>query len=308
MNITLRQIKVFNAVARHQSFTKAAEELYLTQPAVSMQIKQMENIIGLPLFEQLGKQIYLTQAGREMYHYSRAITAQLTEAKQVLEELKGIEQGHLIVTVASTVNYFSARLLAAFCRRYPGVRVSLDVTNRQRLLAQLESNEADIVLMGRPPQTSDLVAEPFMSNPLVIIAPPSHPLTQRHHIPLADLQNETFLMREQGSGTRSAVQRFFSDNGFRISSSMEMSSNEAIKQGVEAGLGLGFVSIHTVELELEAGRLVTLDAESFPIMRYWYVVHRKGKRLPAVARAFKDFVRSEAERFVRSPITLAQRT
>lgn len=301
MNITLRQLKVFETVARHQSFTRAAEALYLSQPAVSMQIKQMERIIGLPLFEQVGKRITLTEAGREMYRYSRAIAAQLAEAKQVMEELKGMEQGHLIVTVASTVNYFAARLLAAFCRRYTQVRVSLDVTNREGLLAQLDVNETDIVLMGKPPERSDVIAEPFMSNPLVIIAPAEHHLVQRSQVPIAQLQRERFLMREQGSGTRSAIERFFANRGIRLSGSMEMSSNEAIKQGVEAGLGLGIVSIHTVELELEAGRLAILDAQCFPIRRRWYVVHRRGKRLPMVARAFRDFVLSEAERFVRTP-------
>lgn len=304
MDITLRQLKVFEAVARHQSFTKAAAALYLTQPAVSMQIKQLESIIGLPLFEQLGKRIYLTEAGRELYRYSRAIAAQLEEAKQVMEELKGIEQGHLLVTVASTVNYFAARLLAAFCRRYPGVRVNLDVTNRQGLLAQLDGNATDIVLMGRPPEGLALNAEPFMSNPLVVIAPPEHSLADQQAIPLTRLKGETFLMREPGSGTRIAMERFFSDKGIALASGMEMSSNEAIKQSVEAGLGLGIVSIHTVELELEANRLITLDIECFPILRHWYVVHRQGKRLPRVARTFKDFVLSEAQRFVRTPTPL----
>ncbi|MDX1486815.1 MAG: LysR family transcriptional regulator [Acidiferrobacterales bacterium] len=294
MNVTLRQLQVFEAVARHLSFTRAAEELYLTQPAVSMQVKQLEGAVGLPLFEQLGKRIHLTEAGRAMQRYSRVVAEQLREAQQVIEELKGIEGGRLQITVASTVNYFATRLLSAFCQRYKGVHVSLDVTNRENLLRQLESNETDIVLMGQPPDELDAVAEPFMDNPLVVIAPPDHPLTLRRKIPLSELRHETFLMRERGSGTRMAMERFFSEKGIKPSSSIEMTSNEAIKQSVEAGLGLGIVSAHTVELELEVERLKILDVQSFPIMRRWYVVHRRGKRLSAAATAFKDFVLSEA--------------
>ncbi|MFQ5756817.1 MAG: LysR family transcriptional regulator [Acidiferrobacterales bacterium] len=296
MHVTLRQLKVFEAVARHLSFTRAAEELYLTQPAVSMQVKQMEQSIGLPLFEQIGKKIHLTEAGREIYDCSRTIARQLSEAEQVVEELKGVKRGRLLVTVASTVNYFASRLLAAFCERHQGVRVSLDVTNRESLLRQLVANETDIVLMGYPPDGLALVAETFMDNPLVVIAAPGHRLAGQKSIPLASLKNETFLMRERGSGTRTAMERFFAERGMVLSSSVEMNSNEAIKQSVEAGLGLGVVSIHTVELELEAGRLTTLGVQSFPIMRKWYVVHLKDKRLSPVARAFKDFVLSEARR------------
>jgi DNA-binding transcriptional LysR family regulator len=296
MNLTLRQLQVFEAVARHLSFTRAAEELYLTQPAVSMQVKQLEGAVGLPLFEQLGKKIHLTEAGQAMHRYSRTIAEQLREAQQLIEELKGIEGGRLRITVATTVNYFATRLLSAFCQRYRGVRVSLDVTNREHLLRQLETNETDIVLMGQPPADLDVVAEPFMDNPLVIIAPPNHALARQRGIPLKRLQQEIFLMRERGSGTRMAMERFFAEHGITPSSSIEMTSNEAIKQSVEAGLGLGIVSAHTLELELEVGRLKVLDVESFPIMRRWYVVHRRGKRLSAVARAFKDFVLKEAHK------------
>ena len=293
MHITLRQLQVFEAVARRLSFTRAAEELHLTQPAVSMQVKQMEEAVGLPLFEQLGKKIYLTEAGRAMHHYSRSIAEQLAEAEQVIDELRGVDGGHLDITVATTVNYFAARLLSTFCQRYKDVRISLDVTNRETLLRRLETNETDIALMGRPPDGAELVAEPFMDNPLVVIAPPSHPLVPRRNIPLTELKQETFLMRERGSGTRIAMQRFFADKGLTPSGSIEMTSNEAIKQSVEAGLGLGVVSVHTVELELEVGRLKILNVKSFPIMRRWYVVHRKEKRLSAVAQAFKEYVLSD---------------
>ncbi|AAU90902.1 MULTISPECIES: LysR family transcriptional regulator [Methylococcus] len=298
MNITLRQLKVFERVARRLSFTRAAEELYLTQPAVSMQIKQFEESIGLPLFERLGKKIFLTRAGEELYRLSRQISLQLDEAEQLIEELKGMEGGRLVVAVASTVHYFAIRLLADFCKRYPKVRVNFKVTNRKGLLQMLDDNEVDTVLMGRPPDDMDLVAEAFMDNPLVIIAPTDHPRVGEKGIRLEDLRNETFLMREQGSGTRNAVERFFAERGVRVLASMEMNTNGAIKQGVEVGLGLGLVSIHTVERELADRRVVVLDVEAFPIMRQWYIVHRAGKRLSATATAFEEFVRSEARRFV----------
>jgi len=294
MNVTFRQLKVFEAVARHLSFTQAAQELHLTQPAVSMQIKQLEETTGLPLFEQLGKKTYLTEAGREMYQYSHSISALLNEAEEVLEQLKGVQTGRLNISVASTANYFATRLLAAFAKQYPGTSFSLDVTNRATLLHQLSHNEKDLVIMGRPPAEMDLITEAFMENPLVIIAPPDHPLAGRRNIPLAQLQAETFVVREPGSGTFIAMERFFTEHGVSLTTGMEMTSNEAIKQAVEAGLGLGIVSIHTLELELESGRLITLDVNMFPILRHWYVVHRKGKRLSPVAMAFKQFVVTKA--------------
>ena len=302
MLLTLRQLKVFESVARHLNFTRAAEEMHLTQPAVSMQIKQLEENIDLPLFEQIGKRIYLTEAGREMFHYSRVIGQQLAEAETVFDALKGVERGRLEVAVASTANYFAPRILAAFSAQHKAVTISLDVTNREGLLNDLETNDKDLVIMGRPPPEMDLAAEPFMDNPLVIIAPPDHPLVRREHIPLTELQHETFVVRERGSGTRTAMERFFAAQGVRLETGMEMSSNEAIKQAVQAGLGLGIVSIHTMGLELETQRLAVLDVESFPIMRHWYIVHWHGKRLSPVAQAFKEFVLREGSSF--APVSL----
>jgi DNA-binding transcriptional LysR family regulator len=299
MHITLRQLKVFEAVARHLSYTQAAHELHLSQPAVSMQIKQLEENTGLPLFEQVGKKTYLTEAGREMYHYCRRIAGELDEAEAVLEQLKGVQRGRLDISVASTANYFATRLLAAFARHYPGTSFSLDVTNRATLLRQLVDNEKDLVIMGKPPADMQLLAEDFMANPLVVIAPPDHPLAGEKRVPLQRLESETFVVREPGSGTFIAMERFFAEHRVSLTTGMEMTSNEAIKQAVEAGLGLGIVSIHTLELELEAGRLVVLDVEDFPILRHWYVVHRQGKRLSPVADAFKAFVFEQAERLVR---------
>jgi len=293
MNITLRQLKVFSAVARHLSFTRAAEELCLTQPAVSMQVKQLENQLDVALFEQLGKKIYLTDTGKEVYHYARLIAQQLEELETVLDNFKGLEQGKLRISVATTANYFAPSLLGTFCQRFPGVTVSLDVTNRQTLLQQLNENEVDMVIMGQPPAEMELEAWPFMENPLVIVARPDHTLAQQKHIPIRRLEQETFLVRESGSGTRNAMQRFFDQHGVKINTGMEVSSDEAIKQSVQAGLGLGVLSRDSIQMELALGRLAILDVDEFPIMRHWYVVHRKGKRLSVVAQSFKDFLRNE---------------
>lgn len=301
MNITFRQLQIFAAVARNLSFTRASEELHLTQPAVSMQIKQLEQSVGLPLFEQLGKKVFLTEAGHEVSRYASAITTQLDELKQVVDEMRGLQRGRLTIAVASTANYFAPRLLATFCQRYGDVTVSLDVTNREQLLKGLVENRTDLVIMGQPPEDMDLVAERFLENPLVVVAPPDHQLAKQKNIPLQRLLEETFLVREQGSGTRSAVERFFRANQLALSTPMEMSSNEAIKQGVEAGLGLGIVSMHTLAMELALKRLVLLDVEQFPVMRNWYIVHRSGKRLSLVAQRFQKLVKEESRQILKLP-------
>jgi len=290
MRVTLRQLEVFAAVARNLSYTRAAEALHLSQPAVSMQVKQLEEAVGLPLFEQLGKKIYLTEAGRELQTYSRIIAQQLAEAASVLDELKGIQRGHLYITVATTANYFIPKLLADFSARYPGIKISLNVTNREGTLKQLDENETDLVIMGKPPDGHDLEAQPFRENPLVVVAPPGHPLVAQKRIPLTRLSQETFLVRETGSGTRIAMERFFREANVEITTGMEAGSNEAVKQSVQAGLGLGLLSRDTLSMELKLHRLKILEVEGFPILRHWHVVHRKGKRLAAGARAFKEFL------------------
>ncbi len=301
MNVTLRQLKVFEAVARHSSFTLAAEELHLTQPAVSMQVRSLEESAGMALFEKLGRKIYLTEAGREMFTYARSIAHLLDEAEEVLDSLRGVKSGALSVSVATTANYFATRILAGFAGRFSDVSFSLDVTNRETLLRQLDNNERDLVIMGEPPGGIDLVAEPFMENPLVMIAPPDHPLAAEREIPMERFADESFVVREKGSGTRGAIERFFQARGMQLVTGMELGSNEAIKQAVAAGLGLGIASIHTLELELETGRLALLDVADFPIRRNWYIVHREGKRLSPVAQAFRRFVLAEAEGYVALP-------
>ena len=301
MHITLRQLQVFEAAARLGGYTRAAETLHLSQPAVSMQIRQLEEQAGMPLFDQIGKKVHLTDAGRTLYNHAQSILAQVHEAQLEFEEMRGVRRGQLNITIASTANYFAPRLLAAFCQRHPEVKVSLDVSNREHILELLKETDKDLAIMGRPPEASDLVAHPFMENPLVVIAAPDHPLAQAHDIPLARLNEETFISREIGSGTRMAAERFFDEAGTRLTTVMEMSSNEAIKQAVQAGLGLGVVSIHTLEMELALGRLVILDVQGFPILRHWYAVHRHGKRFSAVAQAFLNFVMDEAEQLFTPP-------
>lgn len=294
MHITLRQLTVFNAVARHLSYTRAAAELHLTQPAVSLQVRHLEDAVGLALFEQIGKKIYLTEAGRELLRYERAIVSQLDEAREMLTQMKDASRGTLDVAVATTASSFATRLLAAFMHRYPNAAISLDVTNRQTLMNQLENNEKDLVIMGRPPDDMDLCSQAFMDNPLVAIAAPDHALAARKAVTLEALAHEPFVMREPASGTRAAMERLFAHHGLHPPIRTEITSNEAIKQAVAAGLGVAVVSRHTLELELITGRLTVLDVEHFPIKRQWYLVYRNGKRLSPIAQAFRRFVSDES--------------
>jgi len=303
MHLTLRQLKVFESVARHLNYTRAAEELHLTQPAVSMQVKQLEDSLGVALFEQLGKRIHLTEAGQEVLTYARAVNQQLDELEAELNRIKGLSGGRLRISVATTANYFIPTLLGTFSRRYQDVTVTLDVTNRETLLQQLSENTVDLVIMGQPPAEADVEAVAFMDNPLVVVAPSGHPLAGKKKIPLDRLQEETFLVREPGSGTRIAMERFFNERGMKLKTGMEVGSNEAIKQSVQAGLGLGLLSRATIEQELALKRLQVLDIADFPIMRHWYVVHRKGKRLSATAEAFKRFMCSEAGALLDTKMT-----
>jgi DNA-binding transcriptional LysR family regulator len=287
---TLRQLQVFESVADELSFTRASEKLHLSQPAVSIQVKHLEESVGLPLFEHAGKKISLTEAGWILYRCSQTIRGVLEDAGEQIDELMGIQRGKLDITVATTASYFASRILAGFARRFPQIAISLDVTNREALLRQLELNQCDLVIMGEPPRGKRLKSMPIMENPLVIIASPDHPFASRKKIPVKDLGEQTFVFRESGSGTRAAIMRFFDKKGIPIQITMEMTSNEAIKQTVQAGLGLGIVSLHTVELELETGSLVELDVAHFPLKRFWYLVRRADKQMSPVAQRFASYV------------------
>lgn len=298
LHATLRQLQVFEAVARKLSFSRAAAELHLTQPAVSMQVKLLEGQAGMPLFERIGKKIFLTEAGAELHEHSRVIAQQLRDADEALAARKGLSQGRLNITMVSTAKYLAPPLLARFLKQHPGITVKLSANNREEVLKQLADNEVDLAIMGRTPEGMEAVAEPFARHPHVIIAAPGHALAKKRRIPLARLAEETFLIREPGSGTRGLLERLFAEHGLPLNVSMEMASNETIKQAVQAGMGISLLSLHTIGLELKTRRLAVLDVQGLPIVRDWHVVHLSAKRLSPVAQAFKDFLLSTAGKFI----------
>ncbi len=301
MNISLKQLSILESIVEHQSYTAASKALFMTQPAISMQVKKLEAEVGLPLFERDGKYIVPTQAGEELLFYAQSIRQQLEEAAEVIEELKGLKRGKLHLTMASTANYFAPQLIAAFKHKYPKAEITLDVTNRSGLVEAVENNHTDMAIMGKPPSGHHLKGIPFMDNPLVVIAAPTHPLVHQQPILLADLADEPFIVRESASGTRMATERFFNQHGLELIAGMEMNRSEAIKQAVMAELGLGIVSLHTIEMELTLKRLVVLEVEDFPIKRQWHIVYREGKRFAAIPEAFKSFVLEQAESLLHIP-------
>ena len=294
MHLTLRQLQCFSAVARNLSYTKAAVELHLTQPAVSMQIRQLEQQAGLALTEQLGKKVHLTEAGEEVFRYARSILQQVDEMDDVLDKLKGFAGGRLRIAAISSANYFAPRLLGTFHKRFPDVNVSIETTNQAAVVKLVSDNEVDMAIMGQPPDESHLEALEFMDNPLIIVAPPGHRLAARKRIALKELEKEVFLTREPGSGTRGAMRRFFRENKLKLTTGMEMGSLSGIKQGVQAGLGLGLLPRGAVQVELQLTRLVELKVRGLPIQRHWYVVLHKGKRLSAAAEEFRKLLTEEA--------------
>ncbi|MCL4316102.1 MAG: LysR family transcriptional regulator [Gammaproteobacteria bacterium] len=298
-NSTLRQLKVFEAVARHLNYTRAAEELYLTQPAISMQIKQVEENVGLPLFEHLGKRIHLTAAGRELLALCRDIFGKFAEFEMSVADMKGMKKGQLRLAVITTAEYFAPRLIGPFCQHYPGVDVSLQVINRESVLQRLADNLDDLYILGQPPENLEVHSQPFLENPLVVVAPRDHALAKKKCIALKRLAGEPFLMREPGSGTRMAAQRLFDEHGIKLNIRMELGSNEAIKQAIAGGLGVSVLSRHTLALEGERGPLTILDVQHFPIQRHWYLVYPAGKQLSVVARTFCDYLLAEGRRISR---------
>ncbi|MFQ5982173.1 MAG: LysR family transcriptional regulator [Woeseiaceae bacterium] len=294
MHLTLRQLQCFSAVAKQLSYTRAADELHLTQPAVSMQVRQLEQQAGMAVTEQFGRQVHLTEVGKEIYRYARSILQQVDEMDDVLNKLKGLAGGHLQIAAISSANYFAPRLLGTFHQRFPDVTVSMDVTNQTAVLRQVLDNEVDMAIMGQPPDDPQIEAISFMDNPLIIVAPPGHRLVKRKRLSLKELEKETFLTREPGSGTRGAMHRFFRQHKLKLTTGMEMGSLSGIKQSVQAELGLGLLPRGAVEVELMLGRLVKLPFKELPIPRHWYVVMHKGKRLSAAADAFKTLLIEEA--------------
>ncbi|HYD32500.1 MAG TPA: LysR substrate-binding domain-containing protein [Azospirillaceae bacterium] len=294
---TLRQMQVFEAAARHLSFSKAAQELHLTQPAVSLQIKQLEGLATLPLFEQVGRRLHLTAAGEVLQRHAHAILGAVADAEEAMSALRGVRAGGLRIGVVSTAKYFAPFILSAFASGYPGVEVSLAVANRQQIVALLDENAIDLALMGQPPVDAQFVAVRFAEHPLVVIASPNHPLVHRRIAPKG-LDGETFLVREQGSGTRAAMERLMAEHGVMPGRLIEMASNETIKQAVMAGMGVSFLSQHTIGLEVSVRRLEILAVQGTPVVRHWNVVHREGKRLLPVGETFIRFLADQGARLV----------
>ena len=290
LNVTLRQLRVFAAAARHLSFARAAEELHLTAPAVSMQIKELESVLGLTLFDRSGRALTLSTPGEYFLLHTRRMLGALKDAEDTVARLKGAQGGKLTLGVVSTATYFVPKLLAEFLREHPAVEFALEVGNRQVLVDQLQKKQVDLAIMGRPPRELDTRAEPFAPNPLVMIASPKHPLARRSNLPPALLGNELFLVRETGSGTRAAMDIFFREKRIHPAVTMELPSNETIKQAVIANMGLSFLSLETMRLEVEAGLIKLLEVEGLPLMRLWHIVNVHAKVLSPAAEAFRYFV------------------
>ncbi len=299
MRLTLHQLKVFETVARLSGFSRASEALHLAQPTVSMQVKQLAETVGMPLFEKIGKKIYLTEAGGVVQTSARDMFEVMARMEMQLAQLKGLKQGRLKVAVVTTAKYFIPRLLGPFVHQYPGIDIALDVGNRSEIVSRLSRNDDDLYIMGMPPAGMQIQRHPFVENPIVAIAPKNHPLAGKRHISLARLAEEPFLLRERGSGTRMATERFLKEHGVKLNVRMELGSNEAIKQAVAGGLGLSLLSLHALMGELTRKEVALLNVEALPIRRSWYIVHRTGKELSIVARAFFDYLKAEGVRLQR---------
>ena len=297
---TLRQLKVFEAIARLRSVTRAAEELHLTQPTVSIQLRQLTDLVGLPLIEQVGKKLYLTQVGDALHRTCRTMFDEVARFEMLVSDLKGTKAGKLRLSVITTAQYFVPRLLGQFFERYPGIEVALEVTNRGKVLQRMADNADDLYVLGQPPEHMDVQAETFLENPLVVVAPHGHPLAGTRGIELTRLAQEFFLIREPGSGTRLAVENLFADHGLALKVRMELGSNEAIKLAVAGGLGIAVLSAHTLALERHSDEITLLDVKGFPILRHWYVVRPSDKQLSVVASTFLDFLRRESAAMARS--------
>jgi LysR family transcriptional regulator, low CO2-responsive transcriptional regulator len=298
LRLSIRQLEVFSAAARHLSFARAAETLHLSAPAVSMQIRELESTLEVPLFERAGRRISLTTAGEYFLVHARRLLSNLKDAEDTIARLKGVQTGRLTIGVLSTAKYFVPRLMAGFMREHPGLDLNLEVGNRQALSELLARNEVDLAVMGTPPRELDLRVEPFAAHPLGVIAAPEHPLAALPHIPPALLERESFIVREPGSGTRAAMERYFADVRIKPVSIMAMSSNETIKQAVIANMGISFLSLHTTALEVETGLIKVLEVDGLPLVRRWQVVHVRARLLSPAAEAFRYYVLEYGERLL----------
>jgi len=296
---SLRQLKAFATVARHRSFVRAAEELHLTPPAVSLQVSQLEREVGLPLFERRGKTVSLTMPGEYLLVYARRMLGTQKEADDAMARLRGAQTGRITIGMVSTAKYFLPRLLARFREEHRGVELRMSIGNREQLIAQLRDAEVDLAVMGRPPREIEARAEQFAEQPHAIVASPLHRLAGLHQVAPSMLSGEEFIVREQGSGTRAAMEQFFRDHRVTPLQVMETTSNETIKQAVIANMGLSFLSLHTAGLELQNGLLVVLDVVGLPLVRRWHIVHLQGKSLSPAVEALRYFVLEHGAELIR---------
>lgn len=294
--VTLHQLRVFEAVARHLSFTRAADELHLSQPTVSVQVRELARAVGMPLFDLVGRRVLLTAAGSELLMTARTLFETWERFEMTVSDLQGLRRGALRVSAVTTATYFVPRLLGPFSEAYPGIVLALEVARRDEVVERLKANRDDLYIMGMPPTDLDIHAHSVLGNPLVLVAPAKHPLVRSRRLPLPELADSPFLVREPGSGTRMASERYFVRHGFKPKIRMELGSNEAIKQAVAGGFGIAVLSLHTLPMEPSRGGLAILDVEGFPIERHWYAVYPKVKPLSIVAQTFLDYLRRESVR------------
>jgi DNA-binding transcriptional LysR family regulator len=287
---TFKQVQTFLEVARQRSVSKAAERLFVTQPAVSMQIRQLEDAFGLALVEPAGRNIQLTVAGEAFLSYATAAMGQFRDLEALMAEHVGLKKGRIDLAVVSTAKYFIPMLLVRFGQLHSSIDVQLKIDNRENVLGLMTRNEADLVVMGRAPSHLECQATAFATNPLAMVAPPDHPLARRKNLPFSALAEFRFVVREEGSGTRAAMKRLFEDNQTALQVVMEMPSNETIKQAVMAGMGLSFLSMRTVRHELASGHLALLDVQGLPQINHWYVTHLSSRKLSPATKAFKNFL------------------
>jgi len=295
MNITFRQLRVFAEVAKLGSVQRAAEALHLTPPAVSMQIKEVENQVGLPLFDRTGRRLSLSTSGEYFLVYARRLLGTLKEAEDAMARFTRAESGQLNVGMVSSAKYFLPQLLAQFHRQHPAIDVRLHLGSREQLVALMQANEVDLAIMGRPPKDFPNRAEPFAMHPHVLVTSPTHPFSQAESVPAAALAREAFIVRERGSGTRAALQEYLDNYRLQPMFVMEMHSTEAIKQAVMAGLGVSLISLHTIGLEWRNGLIAAPTVEGLPLMRRWHLVNTAGKQLSPAAEALRYFVLERGE-------------
>ena len=297
MNITFRQLRLFLALAETHSVSRAARECHVTQPTASMQLKEITESVGVPLYEVISRRVHLTDAGRDLARTARSIADDWAAFGQRIDATRGLTRGQLRVAVVSTAKYFVPRLLGSFCTKYPEIDISLEVLNRDGVVQRLRDNQDDLYIMSMPPTDIDLEDQVFMPNPLVVIAASVHALAARRKLPLAELGTQRFILRERGSGTRMAIDAHFKRLRFRPDLRLELGSNEAIKEAVAGGLGVSVISSHALHGQAAEHGVSVLDVAGFPIESYWHVVRRRGKQLTPIAQVFQEHLLAQSEKW-----------